>query len=250
MVRFLGFLVGLGFVVVAAWSLLWGVIAVMDEGLPHTVEHEFHQEPRDVAFSFDGPFGRFDQQQLQRGFQVYKEVLRGLPWPEPRRVRTRHDRGYSEAEVRAIATVADPGPIDNPDTGEPATRKAIPPIASRTPMRTRRGARGEQQCAAADLSLIVSRANGGAPRLHLFAAPGYQNPPAHLPAGEPDGAGAALQPHFPNFNIAMPRADRGRAGDLCRRQPATRDQMARDVSAFLTGRRAEPPIAAHGGWAV
>ena len=31
MVRFLGFLVGLGFVGVAAWSLLWGVIAYVKE---------------------------------------------------------------------------------------------------------------------------------------------------------------------------------------------------------------------------
>ena len=52
MVRILGFLVGLGFVGVAAWSLLWGVIAFSHDGLPHTVEHDFHQEPRDIEFSF------------------------------------------------------------------------------------------------------------------------------------------------------------------------------------------------------
>ncbi len=28
----------------------------------------------DYRFSFEGPFGSFDQAQLQRGFQVYKEV--------------------------------------------------------------------------------------------------------------------------------------------------------------------------------
>jgi ubiquinol-cytochrome c reductase cytochrome c1 subunit len=28
----------------------------------------------DYSFSFEGPFGRFDQNQLQRGLQVYTEV--------------------------------------------------------------------------------------------------------------------------------------------------------------------------------
>ncbi len=28
----------------------------------------------DIDFSFEGPFGTFDRAQLQRGFQVYKEV--------------------------------------------------------------------------------------------------------------------------------------------------------------------------------
>ena len=28
----------------------------------------------DYGFSFEGPFGRFDQAQLQRGLQVYTEV--------------------------------------------------------------------------------------------------------------------------------------------------------------------------------
>jgi ubiquinol-cytochrome c reductase cytochrome c1 subunit len=30
--------------------------------------------PKDVGFSFVGPFGHYDRASLQRGFQVYKEV--------------------------------------------------------------------------------------------------------------------------------------------------------------------------------
>ena len=49
----------------------------------------------DFSFSFEGPFGRFDQAQLQRGLQVYTEVcaachglkLRALP--RARRARRR-----------------------------------------------------------------------------------------------------------------------------------------------------------------
>ena len=32
------------------------------------------REPKDVHWSFEGPFGRFDQEQLQRGYKVYHDV--------------------------------------------------------------------------------------------------------------------------------------------------------------------------------
>jgi ubiquinol-cytochrome c reductase cytochrome c1 subunit len=60
----------------------------------------------DVAFSFEGPFGKFDQMQLQRGLQVYTEVcstchgLRYVP------IRTLSDGGgpaLPEDQVRAYA---------------------------------------------------------------------------------------------------------------------------------------------------
>jgi cytochrome c1 len=35
------------------------------------------KKPREVYGSWEGPFGRFDRAQLQRGFQVYKEVCSG-----------------------------------------------------------------------------------------------------------------------------------------------------------------------------
>ena len=31
-------------------------------------------DPKDVHWSFEGPFGRFDQEQLQRGYKVYHDV--------------------------------------------------------------------------------------------------------------------------------------------------------------------------------
>ena len=60
----------------------------------------------DYSFSFEGPFGTFDQNQLQRGLQVYTEVcaachgLRYVP------LRTLGDEGgphFSDDEVRAYA---------------------------------------------------------------------------------------------------------------------------------------------------
>ncbi|MFK7874856.1 MAG: cytochrome c1 [Paracoccaceae bacterium] len=63
-------------------------------------------EVKDVDFSFEGPFGSFDQNQLQRGLQVYTEVcsachgLRYVP------IRTLSDEGgphLPEDQVRAYA---------------------------------------------------------------------------------------------------------------------------------------------------
>lgn len=48
---------------VSALSLMTGAAWAEGEG-----------ETKDVAFSFEGPFGTFDEHQLQRGLQVYTEV--------------------------------------------------------------------------------------------------------------------------------------------------------------------------------
>src|SRR5271163_2101372 len=47
-------------------------------GLAATAQASFAattaQEPKDVHWSFEGPFGKFDQEQLQRGYKVYHDV--------------------------------------------------------------------------------------------------------------------------------------------------------------------------------
>src|SRR5687767_13547976 len=101
MVRVIGFLVGLGFVFVAAWSLLWGAIAFTTQ--PREAAAHHGHDPKDVAFSFDGPFGKCDRQQLQRGFQVYKEVCASCHGLSFVAFRNLSEIGYSEAEVKAIA---------------------------------------------------------------------------------------------------------------------------------------------------
>ncbi len=59
-----------------------------------------------VDFSFDGPFGAFDQFQLQRGLQVYTEVCAACHGLQYVPLRTLGDAGgphFSEAEVRAYS---------------------------------------------------------------------------------------------------------------------------------------------------
>jgi ubiquinol-cytochrome c reductase cytochrome c1 subunit len=56
-----------------------------------------------VRFSFDGPFGTYDQNQLQRGLQVYTEVCSACHGLKYVPLRTLTDLGYSDAQVRAYA---------------------------------------------------------------------------------------------------------------------------------------------------
>lgn len=76
----------------------------------------------DISFSFEGPFGKYDQFQLQRGLQVYTEVcaachgLRYVP------IRTLHDAGgpaLPEDQVRAYAAALT---IVDAETGEERPR--------------------------------------------------------------------------------------------------------------------------------
>lgn len=60
----------------------------------------------DISFSFEGPFGRFDQFQLQRGLQVYTEVCsacHGLRYVPLRTLGDPGGPGLPEDQVRAYA---------------------------------------------------------------------------------------------------------------------------------------------------
>ena len=251
MVRILGFLVGLGFVGVAAWSLLWGAIAFISDPPEETAEHHFHLEPRDIGFSTDGPFGRFDRQQLQRGFQVYREVCASCHSLQYVAFRNLAELGYSEAEVDAIA---DQWPIEvasiNPETGEPATRKAIPADRFPSPYPNETAARAANNNAMPpDLSLIVKARHGGAAYIQSLLT-GYRNPETYrneeghtLPAENRPGQGLHFNPYFPNLNIAMPPPLRDGGVTYADGTTASAEQMAHDVSACLTW-TAEPNLEA------
>ncbi|WP_317056866.1 cytochrome c1 [Roseovarius rhodophyticola] len=85
-------------------------------------------EVKDVDFSFEGPFGKFDQAQLQRGLQVYTEICAGCHGLQYVPLRTLGDEGgphFSEDEVRAYSEqfeVWDPELLD----GEGDFRSAVP----------------------------------------------------------------------------------------------------------------------------
>jgi cytochrome c1 len=74
MIRLGALAVGLLFVV----NVLWGAIAPREAASPDMTK-ELHKHPKHMEWAHNGPgnlgvFGTFDRAQLQRGFQVYKEV--------------------------------------------------------------------------------------------------------------------------------------------------------------------------------
>jgi ubiquinol-cytochrome c reductase cytochrome c1 subunit len=253
MVRLLGILIGLGFVFVAAWSLVWGVAAYVSEPHEESVEHRFHEEPRDIAFSFDGPFGKYDRAQLQRGFQVYKEVCASCHGLNFIAFRDLHDLGYGEEEVKAIADQWQiEVPAVDPKTGEASTRKALPADRFPDPYPNETAARAANRNAMPpDLSLITKARHGG-PAYIASLLTGYRNPPANLPQDARPGEGLYFNPWFANLNIAMPPplTTDGQVSYADGTNP-TRDQMAKDVSAFLAW-TAEPKLENRksAGWAV
>ncbi len=244
MVRILGILVGLGFCGVAAWSLLWGVIAYLGDPPQATVEARFHEHARhDVHFEFDGPFGRFghDQRQLQRGMQVYREVCSNCHSLQYVAFRNFRDLGYNEAQVRNLADqwthkVASINPRD----GSPAERNPVPADHIPNPFPNEAAARNANNNALPpDLSLMAKAREGGAAYIYSLLT-GYRDPATYrnargeaLPAENRPGNGLHFNPWFANLNISMPPPLTANQVTYADGTPATVDQMAQDVSAFL-----------------
>ncbi|HEU4705063.1 MAG TPA: cytochrome c1 [Sphingomicrobium sp.] len=247
MVRVVAFFIGIGFALVLLISLVAGISESIATPAEPTAEEEFHKHPKDLALASDGPLGKFDRQQLQRGFQVYKEVCAACHGLSLVAFRDLHDLGYEEAEVKAIAAQwAIEVPTENPETGEPATRKAIPSDKFPSPYANVTAARAANNNALPpDLSLIAKAREGGAAYVYSLLT-GYQRQPARLlkefPAAKTP-QGLHYNPYFANLNIAMPPplTSAGQVTYAPGNPAPTVDQMAKDVSAFLVW-TAEPKL--------
>src|ERR1700733_8994173 len=84
--------------------------------------------PPEQSWSFHGVFGKFDQAQLQRGFQVYKEVCSAchrlsIPF---RMLEASDGPGYSEAQVKTLAASYQVVNEDPNDKGEIYKRPGTP----------------------------------------------------------------------------------------------------------------------------
>ncbi len=216
------------------------------------------QKPaKDISFSFEGPFGTFDRAQLQRGYKVYKEVCaacHAMKYVSFRNLSQPGGPEFSEEQVKALAatfTVQD-GP--NAD-GEMYERPGIPSDRFPRPFPNEEAARAANGGAyPSDLSLITKYRPGwygtfnqlvngiGGPQYVYSVLTGYEEPPAELAAEAPEGK--SYNPYFANGHwIGMPPAG-GLSDDIVTFDdgtPATVDQMARDVAAFLAW-TAEPKM--------
>jgi len=241
MLRFLAGLVGLGFV-----SALFIAFVMPREKVEPSAALVYHLPEKEVKFSFDGPLGTYDRQQLQRGFQVYKEVCSACHSMKLVAFRDLEEIGFTKPEVKAIAKQ---WPVEvpsiNPDTGEAATRKAIPSDYFPSPYANETAARAANNNALPPDMSLLAKAREGGPHYIYSIITGYQPQPADLLKRFPDAktpTGLHYNPYFANLNIAMPPplvAD----GQVTYADgtKATVDQMSQDVSAFLMW-AAEPKL--------
>lgn len=207
---------------------------------PGVAETAGEQVIEDVAFAHEGPFGKFDQFQLQRGLQVFTEVCSGCHGLKYVPLRTLSDEGgpgIPEDQVRAYATQFT---VTDKDTGE--DREAIP--TDNFPANTGAGA--------PDLSLMAKARAGfhgpyGSGINQLFKGMGGPEYIHAILTGytgeEKEEFGTAFyQNHaFSTGWIAMPPPLADDQVTYADGTPATVDQMAMDVSSFLMW-AAEPKL--------
>ncbi|MCW0236624.1 MAG: cytochrome c1 [Ferrovibrio sp.] len=192
--------------------------------------------PPAQKWSFNGPFGTYDRAELQRGYQVYKEVCAACHAMKYVAFRNLRDVGFSEAEVKALAATFEVNDGPN-DQGEMFKRPGLPSDKFPSPFPNEKAARASNGGAyPLDLSLIAkARAHG--PDYIRALLTGYKDAPAGFTLGE----GLNYNEYFAGHQIAMPQplnADQVTYADGTK---ASVEQMAHDVSSFLMW-AAEPKL--------
>jgi ubiquinol-cytochrome c reductase cytochrome c1 subunit len=244
--RLISYVIGFVFAGILLISLITGVATYIHSPPAPLASEEFHRQPKPLHLASDGPFGKFDRRQLQRGFQVYSEVCSACHSLKLVSFRDLKGLGYNDAEIKKIASDwKTQVPSINPDTGEATTRKALtsdnfpPPFANEVAARA-----ANNNALPPDLSLITKAREGGAPYVYSLLT-GFQPEPAELLKKFPEAKtppNLHYNPYFANLNIAMP-PPLTTTGQVTYADgtPATVDQMAKDVAAFLVW-TAEPNL--------
>ena len=212
-------------------------------------------EPRDVHFSGQGLLGKYDQEQLQRGFKVYSEVCsschsmdllyyRNLAQKDGPFYSPKYPNPNESPYAKAIAADVKVPDIDT-DTGDATTRPGTPadhfkdPFANVYAAAAANGGR-----APPDLSVITRAREGGASYVYsllqgygpvpkgLTITPGkYYNP---YYAGDLTSSWSGPKDRVPLGGvIAMPFQLTPNRVTFDDGTKATTEQEARDVSAFL-----------------
>jgi ubiquinol-cytochrome c reductase cytochrome c1 subunit len=185
--------------------------------------------PKTMEWSFEGPLGTFDRGALQRGYQVYKEVCSTCHAMKHLAYRDLKALGFSDPEVRAIA--AQYQVTDGPnDQGEMFERPARPSDRFKSPFPNDNAARAANNGALPkDLSVIVKARSGG-PNYTYSLLTGYGQPPA----GTTVPNGLYYNTYFPGHFIAMPPPLSQGSVNFTDGTPSSVEQMAQDVTTFLT----------------
>lgn len=238
MIRLGAIAIGLFFAAVALWSFGKGAYTHVTEPAEKPAYYAFKKKPKgpEEAFSFEGPLGKWDHQQLQRGYQVYKEVCAACHSIKYVAFRNLEELGYNEAEIKQEASTYNI-PVYDESLAEVETRPGL--VTDKFPAVPYFGA-GEPP----DLSLITKARKDGINYLYSLLT-GYGEPDTELLAANPDfevPAGLYFNPYFANVNLSMapPLVVDGQVSYNDGTE-ATVSQMAKDVTAFLTW-TAEPRL--------
>lgn len=208
-------------------KLLLGII-IFFSGITSFASNE-NWPPKKEKWVFEGVFGHFDKQAIQRGFQVYKDVCAACHSLELIAFRNLAEAGLTQEEVKSLASqyqIQD-GPDDN---GEMYNRPGKPHDKIPSPYPNEKAARAANNGALPpDLSLIIKARNDGADYIYSLLT-GYNHP---TPKGFKLQEGMAYNPYFPGMQIAMPAPLVEGMVSFVDGKEATIDQMSRDVVNFL-----------------
>ncbi|OYU76084.1 MAG: cytochrome c1 [Alphaproteobacteria bacterium PA3] len=203
------------------------------------------KHPREVNGSWEGPFGRFDRAQLQRGFQVYKEVCSGChsmnllhyrnlgdehgPFYDPK-----YPNPNENPVIKAIAATYTVKAVD-PD-GNEEERPGLPSDKFVSPFENRaQAAAANGGAVPPDMSALVKARHVGGDYIYSLLT-GYDQEP---PKGKVIPEGKHYNPYMPGGVIAMgpPLVDEQVTyadTEANKGVKPTVDQMSHDVVAFLS----------------
>ena len=159
---------------------------------------------KEVTFPFDGVFGKFDYNSIQRGFKIYREICSSCHSIKLFAYRDLANIGYSKEEIKQIASEYDV--IDGPnDDGDMFIRPGLPSDKFISPYKNDNLARKANAGALPpDLSLITKARLNGANYVYSLLV-GYKNAPENFHLTE----GKYYNPYFEGRQIGMvpPLAD-------------------------------------------
>jgi cytochrome c1 len=200
-------------------------------------------KPRtDVSWSFENPFfGHYDRAQLQRGFQIYKEVCsacHSLNRIQFHNLDEPGGPGFTEAQAKAIAAgyqvPAEPDAQNNgqiyDSSGNRVTRAGTLSDHFPAPFANEFAARAANNGALPpDLSLIV-KARAGGPNYVFSILTGFKT----APAGFKVLPNKYFNAYFEGGNISMPPPLTDGSVTFSDGSPNKIEDEAKDVVAFLT----------------
>lgn len=218
-----------------------GALGLVAAAFASTPVHAAGDTPEIEAqkWSFSGPFGLYDRGQLQRGYKVYKEVCsacHGLRLLHYRNLGEPGGPEFSPEEVKALA--AEVQVQDGPnDDGDMFDRPGKPSDAFVSPFPNPNAARAANNGALPPDLSVIAKARVGGPDYIYALMTGYKPEPDEVDMVE----GMSYNVAFPGHQIAMAAPLSEGAVEYTDGTPATVDNYARDVSAFLMW-AAEPKL--------